>query len=219
MGLMGVRRMGRAGRTGLVGLAIVVGLSTLLGGCAKGNKEADLAKQEAAELRERNATLEQSIRDRDARLADLESRANAVPADGFTDADVGSAPRGGRSSFTRNAEGRMAAEIAGDVLFSSGSDAIKPDARKQLDRIASEVKSRYAGADVRVEGYTDSDPIRKSKWGTNERLSQARADAVRKYLVGKGIGSSRVESVGYGSSKPRATKAQSRRVDIVILGQ
>jgi outer membrane protein OmpA-like peptidoglycan-associated protein len=214
-----MQRMGVLRRTGLLGLVGLIGLS-LLGGCSADKKKADLAAQEAAELRERNATLEQSARDKDARIAELESR---QPSTGYDDADT--APAGRRSSgsgdiIQRDREtGLLGAVIAGDVLFASGSDAIKSEAKKTLDRVASEIKRNYAGAVIRVEGYTDSDPLvkTKAKWGTNDRLSQARADAVRGYLVSKGVSGSRVEAMGYGSAKPKATKAASRRVEILVI--
>jgi chemotaxis protein MotB len=73
---------------------------------------------------------------------------------------------------------------------------------------------------VRVEGYTDSDPLvkTKAKWGSNEGLSEARAESVRAYLISKGISSGRVSAVGMGAAKPKATKKDSRRVEIVVVG-
>jgi flagellar motor protein MotB len=88
--------------------------------------------------------------------------------------------------------------------------------RKELDRIASKLTKNYRGAAIRIEGHTDSDPIKRSKWSSNDALSQARADAVKKYLVSKGVSASRLESIGYGSSQPKGTKATSRRVEIVV---
>jgi len=76
--------------------------------------------------------------------------------------------------------------VAGDVLFASGQTSLKPDAKKELDKVASRLKSEFPGHSVRVEGYTDSDPIHKSPYKTNEALSLARAEAVEKYLVEQG---------------------------------
>ena len=112
----------------------------------------------------------------------------------------------------------MVAEVAGDVLFASGQATLKADAKKKLDSIARELNGRYSGNDIRIEGHTDSDPIRKSKWGSNEALSKARAEAVREYLQSKGVSGGRMSTVGKGSSEPKGTKAASRRVDIIILG-
>ncbi len=127
---------------------------------------------------------------------------------------------GEKSMFNRSPEtGLMGAKISGDVLFGSGSDVIKPEAKKVLDKIASEIKTKYSEDSIRIEGYTDSDPLvkTKAKWGTNENLSQARAEAVRKYLVSKGLKAGHVEAMGYGAAKPEATKALSRRVEIIVI--
>ena len=71
---------------------------------------------------------------------------------------------------------------------------------------------------VELGGHTDDT-------GSNEinaKLSQDRADAVREYLIGKGIEPDRIASKGYGETKPVATndtdagRQQNRRVEFVI---
>ena len=213
-------------RGGMLLAVGVVGLSALMGGCSQDKKsEVDLATQEAQELREKNAALEEALRTRDQRLAEAEAarqaalaQQQAAPASpGW--GGGGTAPRGGGGAgdVFRDDGGRRVAEVKGDVVFASGSVDIRPEARRELDKIAASINRNYAGAQVRVEGHTDSDPIRKSKWGTNDALSQARADAVRRYLVQKGVDSGNIDAVGYGSSRPKGTKAASRRVEVVIL--
>ncbi|HEY3169655.1 MAG TPA: OmpA family protein, partial [Thermoanaerobaculia bacterium] len=73
---------------------------------------------------------------------------------------------------------------------------------------------------VLVEGHTDSD-------GTSEynlKLSRLRADSVRSVLVAGGVSPDRIESQGYGETRPIATnataagKAQNRRVELVLEG-
>ncbi|HYF13652.1 MAG TPA: OmpA family protein [Phycisphaerales bacterium] len=217
---------------GVLRLALVVSIGAALMGCSGNKKKSDMAMQEASELRERNATLDQANRDKDARIAELETKlANCVttqqqpawgggqPATGFPPANEWQPGNDGGAGFVRNDDGNMVATIAGNVLFDSGSATLKSGAKKQLDRIVRELKGNYKGLPVQVEGHTDSDPIRKSKgkWGTNEALSQARADAVKTYLASQGVSSSRIDAVGYGSSKPKSTKAASRRVEIVVM--
>ena len=204
----GVLRRGGLLVMGMMSLAIV------LGGCSKDKKTAELAQAENAELRERIATLEESLRQTQAREAQVQA-ANT----GWENEPARATNSGGGRMFTENSSGMPQATIAGDVLFTSGSADIKADAKKTLDRVATEIKRDYAGATIRVEGYTDSDPLikTKKKWGTNENLSQARADAVKSYLATKGVSSSRVETMGFGSAKPKATKAASRRVEIIVL--
>lgn len=208
--------MGRSGLTRLFGLAALIGVVTTLTGCnTVSKKQYDALMQENAELREANSRLEQSSREKDLRLAAMESTGDSGAPYG------GSSPTrrsggGDTGVFHRRDDGSMAAVIAGNVLFDSGSATLKPGAKKELDQVAAAIKRNYANARIRVEGHTDSDPIKKSKWPSNDALSQARAEAVEKYLSSKGI--SGTTAVGYGSSRPKGTKAESRRVEIVIAG-
>jgi outer membrane protein OmpA-like peptidoglycan-associated protein len=215
-----VRRLG--------GLLVVglLGLSTMVGGCSNVSKSKyDASVQEAAELRERNAQIEASLRERDLKLADCEAKLaqgnQAAPIvytnNPSTPSSYDQLPQsGGESPFQRNSQGQMAAELAGNVLFDPGSAVVKSSGRKSLDRIASSLNGQFAGREARIEGHTDSDPIKHSKWASNDALSQARADAVKKYLTSKGVSSRRLSAIGYGSSQPKGSKAASRRVEIVI---
>lgn len=211
-------------------LVAVLGIAAILGGCSGNKKQSDLAMQESAELREQNASLTQNARDKDARIAELEEKlANCAPAGVAQQpapatnwqAPVTAYPAatnydGGGQDFVQKPNGDLVATLAGNVLFDSGKTTIKDGAKKQLDRIAREIKTKHRGASIRVEGHTDSDPIKRSKWGSNDALSQARADEVKKYLAKAGVPSSTIDSMGYGSSQPKKTKAESRRVEIVI---
>lgn len=219
---------------GFLALACVAGA---FGGCSKDKKAAEALRVENEELSTKYATLDQSTRDKDARIAELEQRlsqeqtarmqaeaakvaANNDPGTGGGSGG-GSTRRaggsGGSSEFGTDSDGNQRARLSGDVLFDAGQATLKTTSRKALDRIASEIKRDYAGAQVRVEGHTDSDPIRKAKFSSNQALSDARAESVRKYLITKGISAGRVDAVGYGSSKPRGNKSSSRRVEIVIV--
>jgi flagellar motor protein MotB len=75
---------------------------------------------------------------------------------------------------------------------------------------------------VRVEGHTDSDPIKRSDWGTNERLSEARAQAVRTLLENAGVTAGAITTAGYGAGQPlepgatTRAKSRNRRVEIFL---
>lgn len=112
---------------------------------------------------------------------------------------------------------RVTVRVPGDVLFDSGKADLKATSLRTLDKIAAVIQREYRTNTIRVEGYTDTDPIRRSKWRDNMELSRARAAAVERYLQRRGVDASRVQVVGYGSAKPQATKAKSRRVEIVVL--
>jgi outer membrane protein OmpA-like peptidoglycan-associated protein len=107
--------------------------------------------------------------------------------------------------------------VPGAVLFAHASALIEPAARETLDRVAVVLRS-VPGRHVVVQGYTDStgDP------GVNDRLSRARADAVRMYLARQRVDPSRVTTEGFGQREPVATnatpegRAANRRVEIVV---
>jgi hypothetical protein len=81
------------------------------------------------------------------------------------------------------------------------------------------INSDFGGNVVRVEGHTDSDPIKKQKgkYKDNEELSAERALAVERYLVGRGVASSQIYAAAFGPASPKGSKKASRRVEIVIL--
>ena len=214
----------RALSMGVLAGTLALGLG--LGGCSN-NKQAEAnAATESNELRTKNAQLEQSLRERDATIAELQKSqqqpAQQVAPANF-DAASGGGNRGGSDYSDPNIRRDSMAEgerltVTGDVLFGSGSADLKPGAKKTLDKVAAELKSnKYARYSVRVDGYTDSDPIKRSKWGTNEALSEARARSVEKYLESKGVSSSRLSAVGRGASTSKKSKAENRRVEIIIL--
>jgi outer membrane protein OmpA-like peptidoglycan-associated protein len=208
----------------VVGTALVVALTASLGACNRVSKtQYEAAVGEANELRQRQESLETSLRERDSRIADLENQNRdlqtraATPAAPQGGADWGVPPGGGGGS-QGGPRGDVVIEVKGDVLFDSGQATIKSTARRELDQIAARIQRQYPSNMIRLEGHTDSDPIRRSRWGTNEALSQARAEAVMNYLAQRGVSASRMEAVGMGSSRPKGTKAASRRVEIIILG-
>ena len=114
--------------------------------------------------------------------------------------------------------GTMTVRVPGDVLFDPGQATVRAAARATLDKVAAALKKDYAGKQIRVEGHTDADPIRVSKWKDNQHLSEARAQAVREYLVQKGLEANSVTTTGFGATKPKGNdKAQNRRVEIVVV--
>lgn len=110
-----------------------------------------------------------------------------------------------------------------EVLFDSGKAKIKKRAYKILDKVAAVMLESAAGMLVGIEGHTDNVPIKFSKWESNWHLSGARARAVLKYLLGRGIDPLRLSFIGYGefrsvaSNDTKAGKQKNRRVEIVIL--
>lgn len=214
-----------------LGLALLsaVMLTAFTGCKTVSQRDYDAAIEENTTLRERIAALQSStdqagqanqsyidqnneLRAENERLTSMLASAQANPTTGFEGidgVDVG-----------RRSGGEIVVGVEADVLFNSGSADLRKDAKSTLDRVAGVLKSNYSSNNVRIEGYTDTDKLvkTKAKWQTNENLSAARALSVESYLVGKGVDNDKVYSAAFGPSKPRATKKDSRRVEIVILG-
>jgi outer membrane protein OmpA-like peptidoglycan-associated protein len=104
------------------------------------------------------------------------------------------------------------------VFFDVDRARIKRRSYSILNAVAA-VLQAHEHLRVRIEGHTDDQG--KADW--NKDLSQRRAEAVRDYLVGKGVDTSRLEPVGYGFERPlvegKTEKARSknRRVEFVII--
>jgi outer membrane protein OmpA-like peptidoglycan-associated protein len=105
----------------------------------------------------------------------------------------------------------------GDVLFTSGQADLKASATSNLDKLVAFL-NEYPNRTVMIEGYTDS----VGSEDYNRGLSQRRADSVKAYLVGQGIGSVRLVAAGKGEDAPvagndsAAGRQQNRRVEVII---
>lgn len=106
------------------------------------------------------------------------------------------------------------------IFFDTGKSALKPGAKKTLDRIATQLQTENAST-FTVEGHTDD----VGSEASNLKLSEARANAVRDYLVSKGIAADHITATGFGEGQPIATnktasgRQQNRRVELVIAQQ
>lgn len=109
-------------------------------------------------------------------------------------------------------------EYAKTILFDTGKSSIKSESAKVLGDIIAILKE-YKTAKFRIEGHTDS--VGSDK--TNQALSNARALAVKDYLVQNGIDEFRLSAEGFGESKPIAPnntakgRTQNRRVEINLV--
>jgi len=164
-----------------------------------------------------NAELLAEIARLEAQLAENRSMMVAPPSQPVAAANSGFASIPGTETFT--SPGSVTVRVPGDVLFASGKVDLRSSSKSTLNQIAGVIKREYPGNVIRVEGYTDSDPIRKSKWKDNLELSLNRAAAVERHLITQGIDSDMIYSAGFGASSPRESKAKSRRVEIVVVLQ
>jgi OOP family OmpA-OmpF porin len=104
---------------------------------------------------------------------------------------------------------------AKNIFFASGKFVLLAKSNKSLNEVAA-ILTDTKDLKLDVDGYTDN----SGKADKNKVLSQNRADAVKKYLVSKGVDESRLVSTGHGSDNPigdnkkPAGRAKNRRVEL-----
>ncbi|MDH8702336.1 outer membrane protein OmpA-like peptidoglycan-associated protein [Dysgonomonadaceae bacterium PH5-43] len=104
------------------------------------------------------------------------------------------------------------------ILFATNSSTLNAASKTSLTQFAASLKSN-PDTNVEIYGHTDSN----GGDAVNQPLSEKRADSVKNFLVGQGIGTSRMATAGMGSSQPiaeensRGIQALNRRVEVYIL--
>ncbi|MFD3394377.1 OmpA family protein [Aquirufa sp. OSTEICH-129V] len=105
-----------------------------------------------------------------------------------------------------------------NLFFELNKATLTPESDPELKRMV-QVMQDNPSLRIEISGHTDNT-------GTdliNDRLSQARADAVQAYLLAAGVAQTRIQSKGYGSKKPKVSneteegRSQNRRVEFAIL--
>ncbi|MGC8119380.1 flagellar motor protein MotD [Marinobacter sp. VGCF2001] len=110
--------------------------------------------------------------------------------------------------------------LPNSMLFSSGDAEPHYDSFEVIEKIAGVLKGRDNA--VKVEGFTDNQPIRTSRFPSNWELSTARAAAVARMLMMEGVEPERLAAVGYGQYQPVARndteegRRRNRRVVLLI---
>lgn len=104
------------------------------------------------------------------------------------------------------------------LIFELGKSVINPKSFPELDEVVAMMKENTKVV-IQLEGHTDN----KGNAEANLKLSQARVDAVKKYMTAKGINKDRVKTKAFGGTKPIATenteeaRAKNRRVEMRVL--
>jgi chemotaxis protein MotB len=121
-------------------------------------------------------------------------------------------PRGLVVSFTQAA------------LFPSGGDEVAPEAYAGLEKLAAAIAK--IPNPVRLEGHTDSVPIKTARFKSNWELSAARSIALLEVLAARfAVPRARMSIAGYADTAPVASneteegRARNRRADIIILNE
>ena len=111
--------------------------------------------------------------------------------------------------------------ILDKVFFAFNKATILPESFQLLDDVAAVIAAHPEVGRVQVEGHTDD----KGNDAYNLKLSQSRADAVKLYLVNRGIPAERLVAVGFGETRPIETnqtedgRSANRRVEFNLIDQ
>ncbi|MEO8530570.1 MAG: OmpA family protein [Deltaproteobacteria bacterium] len=122
----------------------------------------------------------------------------------------------GRISIIRSGN-QLIVRMPQDITFATDSASVASSLQDDLRSLASSL-NKYPNTTVSVVGHTDN----TGTSAYNQDLSNRRAGSVAGILIGAGVSSGRIRSVGMGESQPIASndspagRAQNRRVDIVI---
>ncbi len=161
----------------------------------------NLSEQEKAELIEERDRLENARRSMEERLS-------------------------GSGASVRIKEGKISVMLPSSILFNSGQTKLKKEAKNSLTKVCNVLKKDFPNATIRIEGHTDSDPLKRTKnvYKSNWELSALRASNVLHYLVDScRLDPKKLYIAGFGKHQPVASnkskegKKKNRRVEIVIL--
>jgi outer membrane protein OmpA-like peptidoglycan-associated protein len=120
-------------------------------------------------------------------------------------------------SVTRNGE-NIILNLPGNITFEVDKSDVKPDFVEVLGSVAL-VLNEYKSTMIEVAGHTDS----TGSESYNQLLSQQRAQSVSNVLMRDGVAAVRIDTVGYGETRPVATnntpqgRQQNRRVELTLL--
>ncbi len=108
-------------------------------------------------------------------------------------------------------------------LFANASAYLSSDAKKLLDKVGVLICKKFVLHSMRVEGHTDSEPIRTIQYPSNWELSSARASSVVRYLIERfKFSPSLFSAIGYADTRPLETAISpkdpvNRRVEILVM--
>ncbi len=182
-------------------------------------------REERTSLKTQNQQLKANLDSMHGQLQDASARASDAPAEPVAKPEaqrrIPELDEMGIGYGMR--DGNMVITIPSSVTFASGQATLSKEGQGALKKVAALLKKEHAGAHYSIEGHTDDEPIKKSKFESNRELSYARAMAVLAYLVADcGIKDDDCLLVAHGQYDPAVpgsdekSKAKNRRVEIVV---
>ena len=209
----------------IVAVVCLAAVSAAAVGCAGPSLQAryDQLAREQEDLLRQKAQAEADLLACQARCESLE-RQRAVPEApraGVTPAPYEVPVEGPAGLDIRRRGSDTVIDIPSDVFFASGSSTLNREGERAMGQVVEYIRRAHPGGMIRVEGHSDTDPIRrtKSKYHCNWELSFERSHAVVHHLVEKGgLDARRVVAEAHGEFHPAhpSNKAKNRRVEIVI---
>jgi len=187
---------------------------------ARALAQVELLNQQIAALCRQLAALEDALeasekKDKEAqgRIADLGQRLNVALAQRVQELSRYRSEFFGRLRAILG--NRQDIRVVGDrfvfqseVLFDTGSAAIRPEGKVELDKLATalselekQIPPEIAWV-LRIDGHTDVRPISSPQFPSNWELSSARAISVVQYLISRGISPQRLVAAGFGEFQP-----------------
>jgi len=141
------------------------------------------------------------------------AKASVIEVDDITSALA--VPRGTRIESSAPPTVRL------PIFFEFNSTKLTPDAQALLDKVGAALASDELGEfRFSVEGHTDSIGTDSA----NQSLSEARAAAVKEYLIAQGVPQVRLQTTGHGETNPVGSnetdegRQRNRRVELINLG-
>ncbi|MCP5007637.1 MAG: flagellar motor protein MotB [Planctomycetes bacterium] len=134
----------------------------------------------------------------------------------------------GTGATVRVKGGKISITLPSSIFFNSGKITLKDAGKKSLQKVCGALKQDFPNGTIRIEGHTDTDPIKRTKglYKSNWELSAMRAANVLHFLVGTcHIDPKKVYIAGFGEYQPvsnnksRAGKQKNRRVEIVVVSE
>ena len=227
-------------REGILILGVAAGLLLLLPACAIGPESA---------LRVENASLKQVVDHADSAVRNSEERNRVLEVQLQAEIAMrkvaeekvallkdalqrmrGSLDAGRIEAHQAIQEGFEVNPLSGGIIledsvyFASGKHKLRAAGMDNLKVLAGRLLNpEYAGFNIRVDGHTDNQPIKKSPYRDNWQLGLERAKAVQDFFILQGVGPGRIFVATFADSQPiadnfsAAGRKRNRRVEIQII--
>jgi len=192
-------------------------------GCATKKYTRDYVAGEAQVINTRIDGVEEQVEQSQTRLAEHDRRIDQASSRATEASQTAREALERAQAAGQLAQGKLLYETVltdDDVKFGFDRSALSPEAQTALDDFANELKAEYNGVFIEIQGHTDA--VGPETY--NDRLGEARAEAVRRYLNREhGFALNRMNVISYGEESPvaenanRQGRAQNRRVALVVL--